>query len=259
MQDAGKSRDKSSSASSSAPAHWFGTTQWTDLMTARQGGSPEAKAALERLCQTYWYPLYAYVRRSGYSAQDAEDLTQAFFLQIIEKNYLGSVDRRKGKFRSFLLAALNHFLANERDWQQAAKRGGGKVLISLDDDQSKEDRYLREPASDLTPEKIYESQWAATVLEQGRARLREEYSAEGKGPIFDRLEIYLAQQPDSGDYEAVATELGMKSGTVAVTVHRLRQRYGEQIRAEIARTVARPEEIEDEMRHLREVVGAATL
>ncbi len=238
------------------PAHWFGTTRWTDLMKARQGGSPEASAALERLCQTYWYPLYAYVRRSGYSAQDAEDLVQAYFLQILEKNYLGAVDRRKGKFRSFLLAALNHFLANERDWNNAAKRGGGRPLLSLDDDESKEERYLQEPVSDLTPEKVYEARWAATVIEQGRAQLREEYVAEGKGPLFDRLAGYLSEQADSGDYAAAATELGMKTGAVAVAVHRLRQRYGEQIRAEIARTVARPEEVEDEMRHLREVLGS---
>jgi RNA polymerase sigma-70 factor (ECF subfamily) len=224
-------------------------------MTARQGGSPEARAALERLCQAYWYPLYAYVRRLGYSASDAEDLTQAYFLQLLEKNYLGAVDRRKGKFRSFLLAALNHFLANERDWHNAAKRGGGRTLVSLDDDESREERYRNEPASDLTPEKVFEARWAATVIEQARTRLREQYAAEGKAPLYDRLADYLSEQPDAGAYDTAAAELGMKPGAVAVAVHRLRQRYGEHIRSEIARTVARPEEIEDEWRHLREVLG----
>lgn len=225
-------------------------------MTAKQGGSQEAAAALERLCQTYWYPLYAYVRKRGYSAQDAEDLVQAYFLQILEKNYLGAVDRKKGKFRSFLLAALNHFLANEHDWQTAAKRGGGRTILSLDDDQSKEERYLKEPASDLTPEKIYEARWAATVIAEARVRLGHTYEAEGKKELFDKLAGFLIEQTDSGHYNEVAADLGMKPGTVAVAVHRLRQRYGEELRAEIARTVARNEEIEDEVRHLREVLGA---
>jgi len=240
---------------SSRPAHWFGTTQWTDLMTARQSGSPEAKAALERLCQTYWYPLYAYVRRRGYSPQDAEDLTQAFFLELIEKNYLGAVDRRKGKFRSFLLAAMNHFLANEYDWRHAAKRGGGRTFVSIDDEATWEQRYQRETATEQSPEKIFEARWASTVIDQARTRLRETYAAEGKGELFDRLEKYLTEQPGPGGYAEVAAALRMSPGAVATAVHRLRQRYGEAVREEVARTVARPEEIEDEMRHLRAVLG----
>src|SRR5437868_2500654 len=174
----------------SAPkAQWFTTTHWSVVIAAGESGSPRAEAALEKLCRTYWYPLYAYVRRQGHGPHDAQDLTQGFFARLLEKNYLGVVEREKGKFRSFLLAALNHFLANERDRMNAAKRGGGKPLISLDD--TAENLFSLEPASNLSPEMTFEKQWATTLLEQAFSRVREEFVAAGKGPLFDRLKGFL--------------------------------------------------------------------
>jgi RNA polymerase sigma-70 factor (ECF subfamily) len=236
---------------------WFVTTSWTNLMLARQEGTPEAGEALERLCAAYWYPLYAYVRRSGHSAEDAEDLTQAFFTQILEKNYLGAADRRKGKFRSFLLAALNHFLCNEWDYRKAAKRGGGKPMVSLDE-KTPEDRYLLEPSTDVSPETIFENRWAHTVLDQARRKMREEYAAPKKQRQFELLQSYLIEDAGPAGYADVAGELGMNPNSVAVTVHRMRQRFGELVREEVGRTVARPEEVDSEMRHLCDVVGAVS-
>lgn len=234
---------------------WFVTTSWTNLMLARQEGSPEAGEALERLCATYWYPLYVYVRRTGQSAEDAEDLTQAFFTQVLEKNYLGAADRKKGKFRSFLLAALNHFLCNEWDYRKAAKRGGGKPMLSLDE-KTPEDRYLLEPSTDLSPEVIYENRWAHTVLEQALRRMEEEYASPKKRRQFEALKPFLTEEAGPAGYAAVAEELGMNPNSVAVTVHRMRQRFGELVREEVGRTVARPEEVDSEMRHLCDVLGA---
>jgi len=238
---------------SDGKGRWFTTTSWTNLDAARRTGSPEAKEALERLCTTYWYPLYAYIRRSGRSSQDAEDLTQAFFFQLLEKNYLGAVDRKKGKFRSFLLSALNHFLANEHDFRNAAKRGGGKTIISLD----AEDRYLLEPGSDVSPETIFENRWAGTVMNQARTRLQENYEQENKGALFNALKPYLEGEPSSGDYDPVAEELGMTAGAVAVAVHRLRKRFGDMVKEEISRTVANPAEVEAEMRHLHSILQSS--
>jgi len=235
---------------------WFGTTSWSNLARAQGGDDELARAALEKLCQSYWYPLYVYVRRRGYKAEDAEDLTQAFFFQVLEKNYLGAVDRRKGKFRSFLLAALNHFLSNERDFRNAEKRGGGKKLISLDE-QAAEERYQHEPFTEVSPEVIFEQRWANTVVEQAQQCLREEYKAAGKSELFDALRTFLTEGAGSGDYTQVAPRLKMSPATVAVAVHRLRQRFGEVIREEIAKTVARPEEVEPELRHLVEVLQSA--
>lgn len=237
---------------------WFVTTSWSNLMAARQKDSPDAKAALETLCTTYWYPLYAYVRRLGYNPTDAEDLTQSFFCQLLEKNYLGAVDRKRGKFRSFLLAALNHFLSNHRDFHNAAKRGGGKTVLSLDE-KTAEDLYLLEPASDLSPEKIFEARWATTVVSQARKSLQHEYEQAGKGDQFRQLESFLSEEPASGDYAAAAARLQTTSGAVAVAVHRLRQRYGETVRSEVARTVVTASEVESEMRHLCSVLGTSVL
>jgi DNA-directed RNA polymerase specialized sigma24 family protein len=234
---------------------WFTTTCWTDLMAARDANSPEALEALERLCNAYWYPLYAYIRRSGRSAEDAEDLTQAYFYQILKKNYLGAVERKKGKFRSFLLASLNHFLSNERVFRNAEKRGGGKTLLSLDEEVA-EARYRLEPATDVTPEKLFELQWANTVLSEACQRLRQECETSGKAELFALLEEFLMKEAASREYLPVAEKLGMTPGAVAVAVSRLRQRLGKILREEVGRTVASMEETEAELRHLCKVLGS---
>jgi RNA polymerase sigma-70 factor (ECF subfamily) len=228
----------------------FAATRWTLVLAAADGRvSPRAHEAMEELCRLYWYPLYAYVRRRGHEAHEAEDLTQEFFLGLLAKDFLAGVDRRKGKFRAFLLAALKHFLANQRDRRQTHKRGGRQVVISLDGLKA-ERRYQLEPAHNLTPEKLFERQWAIAVLDQVLLRLQTEFAAEGKQAIFGRLKCFLTAGGRSGCYAEVAAELGMTEGAVKTAVHRLRRRYRELLRDEIAQTVAGPEEIDDEIRHL---------
>jgi RNA polymerase sigma-70 factor (ECF subfamily) len=227
----------------------FKPTDWQVVELAGQANSTEAAGALEQLCRTYWYPLYAYVRRRGYNAQEAQDLTQEFLLHLLEKNYLAHADRQKGRFRSFLLAALNHFLTSEWRRGQTAKRGGKGCLLSLDDDTA-EIRYALEPVSDLTPERIYERRWALTLLDQALGRLRDELAADGKARQFDLLQGFLTDETETNDYERVAAQLEMKPGAVAVAVHRLRQRYHEMVRQEVSRTVGNPAEVEEEIRWL---------
>jgi RNA polymerase sigma-70 factor (ECF subfamily) len=234
---------------SSGGAEQFCTTHWSVVLLAGEEPSTQAAEALEKLCLTYWYPLYAYTRRLGYDPPDAQDLTQGFFARLLEKGALQSVERRKGKFRSFLLASLNHFLANERDRARAAKRGGGQIPVPLDADQA-EDRYRQEPHSDLTPERIFERQWALAVLARALDRLGDEFSGTGRAQHFALLKSFLTSETTDGAYAAAAAQLNVSSGYVAVTVHRMRQRYRELVRAEVADTVASPGEIDDEMRSL---------
>ena len=217
--------------------------------------SPQAHQALETLCRNYWYPLYAYVRRQGHSAHDAQDLTQAFFARLLEKNYLADVQREKGRFRSFLLASLKHFLANEWDREQALKRGGGKRLIALDED-SAESRYKLEPKDDLSADKIYERRWALTLLDQVLAKLRGEFEKDGKLEQFETLKQYLSAGRTSVSYAQAADKLGMNEGAIKVAVHRLRKRYRELLRAEIAQTVATASEVEAEIRYLFAALSA---
>ena len=217
--------------------------------------SPQAHQALELLCGNYWYPLYAYVRRQGHSAHDAQDLTQAFFARLLEKNYLADVHREKGRFRSFLLASLKHFLANEWDREQALKRGGGKRLIALDED-SAESRYKLEPRDDLSADKIYERRWALTLLDQVLAKLRGEFEKDGKLEQFETLKQYLSAGRTSVSYAQAADKLGMNEGAIKVAVHRLRKRYRELLRAEIAQTVATASEVEAEIRYLFAALSA---
>jgi RNA polymerase sigma-70 factor (ECF subfamily) len=233
----------------SAPpsAGYFATTHWTVVARARQGDSPQARAALENLCRTYWYPLYAYVRRQGHSPHDAQDLTQAFFETFLEKHYLADVRRERGKFRSFLLASLNHFLANEWDKARAQKRGGGK-LVPLDE--TAESRYLLEPGNELSAEKIFARRWAFTLLEQVLSRLREEFVADGKTTQFDCLKAFLSDGKGAIPYTQAAADLEMSVGAVKTAVHRLRRRYRDLLRSEIARTVSSPGEVDGEIRHL---------
>jgi len=231
----------------------FAPTSWTDVLAAQRGGSREAEAALEKLCLTYWYPLYSYLRRKGFDPHKAQDLNQEFFYRLIKENYLGAVDRRRGKFRSFLLAALNHFVSNQRDYERAAKRGGGKALLSLDDTDA-ENRFIHEPASSLSPEKIFEKNWFLTLFEQALARLSEEQKAAGKSELFEQLKLFVVEDAESGDYNNAAARVNMTPNAVAVTVHRLRDRYKKLVHEEVVRTVADPAEIEDELRRFFSVL-----
>jgi RNA polymerase sigma factor (sigma-70 family) len=228
---------------------WFVTTHWTVVLTAGRNDPRAAQAALEQLCRAYWQPLYAYVRRRGHNFHDAQDLTQEFFARLLQAKSLGAVDRGRGRFRSFMLGAFNHFLANEYDRANAAKRGGGRVALAWDD-QAAEAGLSPETDAHLSPERAYDKRWAITVLEQAFARLRDEFVATGRSPLFDELKAFLADGTDSGDYSAVGAKLGMTANAVAVAVHRLRHRYREIVRAEVAHTVGSPGEIEEEIRHL---------
>jgi len=241
MADTGQRRD-------SVPpgARQFVTTRWTIVLTAGRSDTMQARVALEELCQTYWYPLYAYVRRQGHSPEDAQDLTQEFFAKLIAKHYLGDVDRSKGKFRSFLLASLKHFLANEWDKARAQKRGGSQTIVSLD----AETRYSLEPADEVSADKIFERRWALTLLDEVLKQLREKYAADGKGKLFEQLKVTLTGERSTIPYAEIGARIGMTEGAVEVAVHRLRQHYRKAVRAEIAETVAGPEEVEEELRYL---------
>jgi len=233
---------------------WFATTHWSVVLAAEQSSTPAAREALEKLCRDYWYPLYAFVRRQGYNPPDAQDLTQAFFARFLEKNYLAQVHPAKGKFRSFLLVALKHFLADEWDKLRAAKRGGGQVPISLDE-QTPEERYRLEPADEMSAEKIFERRWALTVLEQARTRSREEYVSRGKGELYDGLKIFEGGEQTSPTYAELGNRLGLTESAVKAAAHRVRQRYHELVREEIAQTVAKPAEIDEEIRYLIGVIS----
>jgi RNA polymerase sigma-70 factor (ECF subfamily) len=234
--------------------HAFVTTHWSVVLTARRSDTTRAQAALARLCQAYWYPLYAYVRRRGYAAHDAQDLTQEFFARLLEQNWLAQADRERGRFRTFLLAALSHFLANEWDKARAQKRGGAVQFVPLQLD-SAETRYGQEPADPVTPEQCFERRWAVALLEEVLNRLREEHLAAGTAEMFDVLKPCLVGDRQAQPYAALATQLGMTEGAVKVAVHRLRQRYRQLLREEIANTVATPEEVTDEMHHLFAVLA----
>jgi RNA polymerase sigma-70 factor (ECF subfamily) len=231
----------------------FVTTHWSVVLSARDKNSAGSDQALEELCRTYWYPLYAYVRRLGHSPADAEDLTQEFFSRLLRKDYLRLVTPERGRFRTFLLVALKRFLANEWDRLRAQKRGGGQRLASLD--QAAEERYKIEPTDGLTPEKIYERRWAMTLLEQVLARLEQEFVAARKGEEFECLKACLTRDRDRIPYAEAAARLQISQGAARIAVHRLRKRFRELFRQEIAQTVAGPEEIDEEVGHLLAVLG----
>jgi RNA polymerase sigma-70 factor (ECF subfamily) len=221
-------------------------------MHAGRSDSTAARTALAQLCQTYWYPLYAYARRRGKSPEDAEDLTQGFFARLLELDSLADVRREKGKFRSFLLASLNHFISDEWDRARAQKRGQGRV-ISLDASLA-EDRFSREPATTLTPEKLFERKWAMTLLDSVVQRLQREYDSAGKGALFLKLRFSIAGEAEE-PYAKNAADLGMSEPALRVAVHRLRQRYRQLLRDEIARTVAMEAEVDGEIQHLFQALG----
>lgn len=244
----------SSSASgeveSSKPENHFLTTHWSAVLLAGRQDTPSAHVALEQLCQTYWYPLYAYVRRRGYSAHDAQDLTQSFFVSLMQRQSLSKADPERGRFRSFILTSMNFFLANEWTKTQAQKRGGGQPSAISLDLVSAEGRFDLEPADPMTPDKAFDKEWAAALLEKVLNQLEEEYRRENKADVFKALKETLAGSRDSQPYAQLAANLNMNEGAVKTAVHRLRKRYRHLVESEIANTVASPQDIADEMRHL---------
>jgi len=231
----------------------FATTRWSLVLDAGAEMTPRGRAALGTLCELYWYPLYAYLRRRGQTAEDAQDLTQGFFARLLEKQALNVVDPSRGRFRSFLLASLDHYVSNQRDRDQAQKRGGSTPPISLDIAMA-EDLYTREPADPWTPEKIFDRNWALALLGRVLARLREELHAEGKGEFVDALQGYLSTDEAPASYEELAKKLNMTEGALRVAVHRLRRRYRAVLYDEIAQTVATPEEIDLELEYLIDAI-----
>ncbi len=219
------------------------------MLAAGNRSTPNADAALEELCRTYWYPLYACVRRHGHSREDAEDLTQSFFARFLQKNYLENLRSEHGKFRAFLIASLKHFLANEWDRSRRQKRGGGVPVLSLDW-QDADTRYQIEPADDLSPDKLYDRAWAVTLLERVISRLRGESAADGKALLFEKLKPFLMLGRSEIPYTEAAAGLAMTEGAARVAVHRLRRRYRELLREEIGQTLSDPAQAEEEMRAL---------
>ncbi len=238
-----------SSDSPSAPGDIFATTHWTVVLAAGRQRSPQAAHALEELCRTYWFPLYAYVRRRGQSKEDAEDLTQAFFARLLETNSLANLASEKGKFRAFLLASLKHFLANERDKAQTQKRGGGKAHLSLDW-QTADTQFQVAATNEPSPDKAFDREWALALLAKVIERLQNECAADGKAKLFEQLKTFLtAGKSESGQRDA-AHSLGMEEGAVRVAVHRLRKRYRQLLRDEIANTLADATMVKEEMQAL---------
>jgi RNA polymerase sigma-70 factor (ECF subfamily) len=234
----------------------FATTHWTAVLAAGRGDSQQADVALEELCRTYWYPLYAYVRRQGHSRQDAEDLTQGFFARLLEKNYLEGISSDKGRFRAFLLVVLKRFLANEWDRANRQKRGGGVLPLSLDW-QDAETRYQIQPADNLSPDKLYDRAWAVVVLERVIARLRDESGADGKAGLYEQLKPFLMMGKSEIPYAQAAATLKLSEGAVRVAVHRLRRRYRELLREEIAQILANPAQADEEMQALFSALAGA--
>ncbi|HTS30182.1 MAG TPA: sigma-70 family RNA polymerase sigma factor [Bryobacteraceae bacterium] len=231
----------------------FPATRWTLVIAAGDPRRKEARSALVALCENYWYPLYAYLRRRGYPADQAQDLTQQFFMRMLEGRYLDRADPEKGRFRSFLLTSLKFFVADEEDRNRAYKRGGGAVLPL--EFSSGEERYQREPAHDETPERIFERRWALSVLDRVVETLREEFVHHGRPEHFERLKVFLLGQSDA-PYATLAREMNTSEGALKVAIHRLRKRYRELFRQEIADTVADPAEVESELRYLAAALTA---
>jgi len=227
----------------------FMTTRWSIVRAAGDSAAPKHEQALSTLCETYWFPLYAYLRRNGHDVNEAADHTQAFFARLLDKKYLGQVRPKPGKFRSFLLTALKHFVSNQYKYARAKKRGGGKKILSLNYDQA-EDRYALEPATDLSPEKLFEKSWALTVLTRTMERLEEELAARNREKLFEHLRGYVVAEQSAVPYQDLADKLEMSEGTIRVAVHRLRKRCKEILRDEVAQTVTTPDEVEEEIRSL---------
>ncbi len=234
----------------------FTTTHWSVVLAAGDSASPNSREALEKLCRAYWYPLYVYVRRRGYGPEDAQDLTQQFFARFLEKGSFSLADPSRGRFRTFLLKSLEHFVAD--DWKRAhrAKRGGGTVGLHLDGVVA-EACYAAELTETMTPERAYEERWALTLLEQVLGRMREDYARVGKARLFEALEDFLWGPDGSVSYAALAQDLATTEGALRVAVHRLREHYRDRLRAEVAQTVSGPSEVDVELRYLIGVISGA--
>ncbi|MCP4452774.1 MAG: sigma-70 family RNA polymerase sigma factor [Planctomycetes bacterium] len=235
---------------------WFATTRWSVVLTAQDKQSSRCHQAMDGLCRTYWYPLYAFVRRQGCTADEAADFTQGFFARCLEKDWLDNVDQNKGRFRSFLLAAMKHYMSNERARQRAKKRGGGKRIFSLDTTTA-ETRYKIEPEVTTTPEQLFERQWALALLDTVLKDLEDQYQKEGKGEMFDSLKPCLIGQTASLPYDELALKLQCTEGAARVLVHRLKKRYRDLLRQHIAHTVATPEDVDAEMQYLRAILSGS--
>jgi RNA polymerase sigma-70 factor (ECF subfamily) len=235
----------------------FATIHWSVVLAAREPKAPQAVEALEKLCRIYWRPLYAFIRREGYGVQDAQDLTQGFFAALLDKGYLRHLRDQRGKFRSFLLTFLKHFLSDERDKASAQKRGGGKTFVSLDDT-SVEERWISEPATagGLSPDQLFGRRWAETILEQAAERLRSEYAADGKTALFEGLKDFQPGVHGPVSYQQAGAGLGMTESAIKSSMHRMRRRHREILREEIAHTVSRPEEVDEEIRYLLTILSA---
>lgn len=240
------------SPAAGSPAQ-FQTTRWSLIVRARGEGAL-ARAALEALCRAYWFPLYAFVRRNGASRHDAEDLTQAFFSHVLASDFIAQAEPEKGRFRSFLLASLRNFIAKEHARESAQKRGGGVRPVDFDENAAEDRLELTTGAAALTPSEHFERDWVLALLEQALDRLGTEQRAMGKAELFSRMRPLLRAGPERGAYEALAGELGVAKGTLAVTVHRLQQRYRELVRAEILQTIADAGDLDDELRHLLSIL-----
>jgi DNA-directed RNA polymerase specialized sigma24 family protein len=228
---------------------WFVTTHWSVVLSAQDLHSSRSRQALESLCRTYWYPLYSYSRRAGHSPADAEDLTQGFFARLLEKDYLKVAARGKGRFRTFLLMALKRYLANEWDRQHAQKRGGFAQVVSIDQEQA-ESRFAAEPAHNLSPDLLFDRQWAMTLLDRTMTQLKQEYSTSGRAELFEHLRHCIVKDESALAYSEIAGRFSLTEAAVKMAVLRLRSRYREILQHEIAQTVSAPEEIEEEIRHL---------
>lgn len=237
-----------------AGAAEFASTRWSVVLAAGRDSSPDGREALATLCRNYWYPLYAYVRRRVADPHEAQDLIQEFFSRLLDKNMLAVADPRRGRFRAFLLTSLRNFLANEWEKARAEKRGGGRTVLPLSFD-SGESRYTREPADKLTPERLFDRQWAETLIDHVMTGLRDEFTRAGKIEHFERLKVFLTGRNPDAAYADVARRLGMSEGAAMVAAHRLRRRFRERLRAEIAETVAEPHDIDDEIRSLFAALG----
>lgn len=232
----------------------FATTHWSLVLAAGDKADSHCAAALQTLCQTYWYPLYAYVRHQGTGPQDAEDLVQAFFVFLLEKDRLSSLDQDKGKFRSFLLTALKHFRTDQWKRANAVKRGGGRTHLSLDMTEA-EDRFLHEPVDTTTPERLFDMNWAVTLLNRVFEQLQQEQQGQGKGEQFDRLKFCLTGQRSTIPYAQLAEQLAVSESSLKVRIHRLRKRYRELLQQEIGHTVSVPEDVDEELRYLFQVLS----